>query len=169
MRKVVQRAKFEIGHGDVGIIARGREHRKSLDVNVGDVHFTRGSVRANRMGKSVDDEVGVAASLVGLTRDIGADRDGVIHHLAHLLERIKADVVHAATQILRVARQRDKGYAMLFNKFFEALRRGKFDRMSASHQAERKRKERLNVATRTVGEDGDIHVLFRIVDFQFRA
>ena len=136
MRKIIQRAEFQVGHGDVGIIARGREHGESLDVDIGDIHFTRGRVRADRVRKRMDDEVGVAAGFVNLTRDIGADRDGVIHHLAHLLERIEADIVHAATQIFGVARQRDKRNAMPFNKILKALWRGKFDRMSASHQAE---------------------------------
>lgn len=104
MRKIIQRAEFQVGHGDVGVVARRREHRKSLDVNVGDIHFTRGRVRADCVSKRMDDEVGVAAGFVNLTRDIGADRDGVIHHLAHLLERIEADIVHAATQIFGVAR-----------------------------------------------------------------
>ena len=93
MRKIIQRANFQIGHGDVGIIARWREHGKSLDVNIGDVLFTRESVRAHRVGKRVDDEVGVAAGFVGLTRDIGADLHRVIHHLAHLLERVETDIV----------------------------------------------------------------------------
>lgn len=131
MRKVVQRVEFQIGHGDVGIIARRREHGESLDVNVGDIHFTRGRVRANRVSKRMDDEIGVAACFVNLTRDVSADRDGMIHHLAHLLEWIETDVVHAATQILGIARQRDKRNAMPLNKILKALRRGKFDRMSA--------------------------------------
>ena len=136
MRKIIQRAEFQIGHGGVGIIARWREHRKSLDVNVGDIFFAGNGVRTDRVRKRVDDEVRIAAGFIGLTRDIGADRDGVIHHLAHLLERIEADIVHAATQIFGVARQRDKRNAMPFNKILKALWRGKFDRMSASHQAE---------------------------------
>ena len=127
MRKVIQRAEFQVGHGDVWIIPRWRKHRKSLDVNIGDVLFACNRVRADRVGKGVDDEIRIAAGFLDLTCNLGADRHGMIHHLAHLLERIEADIVQAATQILRVARQWDEVYAISFDKILEATRRGKFD------------------------------------------
>ena len=48
---------------------------------------------------------------------------------------------------------------MFFDKILESGRRGKNDVMPACHQTERERKKWLQVAARTVGEDGDVHAI----------
>lgn len=137
VRQSIQKAASQIRHGDIGVVARGREHGEGLDMNIGDVFLASKRMRANRMSEGVDDEVGVAAGLIGLTEHLRADLNGMRHHLSDLLDEVISRIVEAAAQVFGVASQRMKGDAVFFYKIFEARGSGENDGMSASHQAER--------------------------------
>lgn len=157
MRQSIQWAQFHVGHGDVWIIARGSKHGKGLDVNIGDVFLASQCMRADHVGKSVNDKVGIPAGFVGLTQNVQADLDSIIHHSANLLDEVEARVIEPAAQVLRIAGQRNELDPISFDKIPETGWRCQFDRVTSLHQPKRKRKERLDVTARTIGEDGDIH------------
>ena len=96
MGQAVQRTQFQIGHGDVGIVARGREHGEGLDVNVGDVFLAGEGVRADCVSKRVDDEVGITAGCLGFAKHLRADLNRMGHHVADLFDEVEARVVEAA-------------------------------------------------------------------------
>ncbi len=157
MSQPIQKAQFQIGHCDIWVITRGCEHGKGLDVNIGNIFLTRQSVRANYVRESVKDKVSLPTGFVGLTQDIQADLDSILHHSSNLFNEVKARVIEATAQFFRVAGQGDKLNSFSFDKILEAGRSRQFDRVPSRHQTKRKGKEWLYVAARTIAEDGDLH------------
>jgi 3-hydroxyisobutyrate dehydrogenase-like beta-hydroxyacid dehydrogenase len=155
--QAIQKAVSQIWHGDVGVVARGREHGEGLDVNIGYVFLASEGMCADGMSEGMDDEVGAAAGLIGLTEHLRADLNRMRHHLSDLLDEVISRIVEATAQAFGIASQRMKGDAMFFDKIFEARWSGENDVMSTGHQAEGERKKRLDITTRTIRENGNIH------------
>lgn len=136
MCQAVQKAVSKIRHGDVGIVACGREHGEGLDVNIGDVFLAGEGVRADGMSEGVDDEIGVAAGFFGLMEHLHADVHRMGHEFFYLPDEVVSRIVEAAAEFFGIASEWMKGDAMFFDKIFEARGSGENDVMSAGHQTE---------------------------------
>lgn len=157
MCQAVQRAQFEIRHGDIWIIARRREHRESLNVNVGYGFASGEGMPANSMSERMNDEIRTFRCVLGLAHDIHADLDCVTHELPNHFEGVESGIVELTAQILRLSCQGNERNLVLLHEGFEAGGRSQFHGMPVRHQADRQRQERLDIAARTVGEDCDVH------------
>lgn len=137
MCETIQPPPSQVWQGDVGIIARRREQRKRLHVDIRGVVLACQGVRTHCVSKGVDDEVGIPAGCFRLAPDIRADPNRVIHHFAKQPDEILSRVIETTAQLLRVASQRHEFDPLFFDEPPKPAWRSQFYDVTVFHQPKR--------------------------------